>query len=32
MNTGRIIRTETQINFIRQMKELKSNKKDWLYF
>jgi transcription elongation factor Elf1 len=28
MNTGRIIRTETQINFIRQMKELKSNKKD----
>lgn len=28
MNTGRVIRTETQINFIRQMKELKSNKKD----
>lgn len=28
MDTGRIIRTETQINFIRQMKELEANKKD----
>lgn len=28
MDTGRVIRTETQINFIRQMKELEANKKD----
>lgn len=28
MDTGRVIRTETQINFIKQMKELEANKKD----
>lgn len=28
MEAGGIIRTETQINFIRQMKELESNRKD----